>query len=278
MKVKFNAHGELFNYNGLSKNNENGTISFRFENVEDVNLLLSFLQDEEAMKTLTFYTDEEAMQISCICSNYELENFRLNYKFNLVNVILKCADIYSRIDNVQTQILEVDTKTIKVAEDLEELNRQVNPAPVNISKLTLEEAKEYQLNIVNEQCQKAIYNGIDLETSVGNEHFSLTQEDQTNIVTLYNQVMSGIVVSVPYHADGELCRQFSAEEMIDLGNAALAFVTYCTTKCNHLRAWIKRATDKDTVLSITFGSELPSDLLDNMNCILNGNDEVADNE
>ena len=59
MKVKFNAHGELFNYNGLSKNNENGTISFRFENVEDVNLLLSFLQDEEAMKTLTFYTDEK---------------------------------------------------------------------------------------------------------------------------------------------------------------------------------------------------------------------------
>ncbi len=273
MKIKFNNHDDLFDCNGLLKNNENGNISFRVENIEDVNLLLSLFQDDEAMENLSFYTDDEATQLSCVYSKYELENLRLNYKLNLVNVVLKCTEVYSKIDKIQTQISEVDTKTIKVAEDLEELNKQINPEPIDTSLLSLEEAKEHQLGLVNEQCQKAIYNGIDLETSVGEEHFSLTQEDQTNIVTLYNQVMSGIVTSVPYHADGELCRQFSAQEMINLGNAALTFVTYCTTKCNHLRAWIKRENDKGTVLSITFDSELPKDLLENMNSILSGSNE-----
>ncbi|MDE6588791.1 MAG: hypothetical protein K2K53_00300, partial [Oscillospiraceae bacterium] len=66
------------------------------------------------------------------------------------------------------------------------------------------EAKRQEIGLA---CSAAIYTGID----VGGSHYSLTEHDQTEIMAQYATVKEG-AQAVPYHADGELCRMYPAEE------------------------------------------------------------------
>lgn len=111
-------------------------------------------------------------------------------------------------------------------------------------------------------CTAAIYAGVE----VTGKHFSLTEHDQTEIMAQLQTVKEG-AAAVPYHADGELCRMYTAAEFLEIAKAATAHVFYHRTYCNHLNAWIQRATLKQ-LDGITYGAELPKDLADSMAAIL----------
>ncbi len=117
-------------------------------------------------------------------------------------------------------------------------------------------------------CNAAITSGIDVETTQGTEHFSLEETDQINLTTAYNAVMSG-ATEYPYHADGSLCRMFSADEIKDISNASIAHKMYHTTLCNHLLTWARRVETADELDAITYTAEgLPDDLAKNMTQVL----------
>lgn len=121
------------------------------------------------------------------------------------------------------------------------------------------EAKKEEIGLA---CSAAIYAGID----VGGKHFSLTEHDQTEIMAQYTFVKEG-AEAVPYHADGELCRMFTAQEFTEISTAATAHIFYHRTYCNHVNAWIARA-GLDEVETITYGAELPEDLAASMAAII----------
>jgi len=132
---------------------------------------------------------------------------------------------------------------------------------------TLEGAKQLKLQEMSVYCQQTIYAGVDVVDTKGNEHFSLTVEDQANLSALAMAIGAGLT-SVPYHANGQLCREFTASEFNSVYTTAKNFVTYNTTLCNHLNVWIKRCTTIDEINAITYTSTLPKDLLANFNTIM----------
>ena len=111
-------------------------------------------------------------------------------------------------------------------------------------------------------CTAAIYAGI----AVGDSHYSLTEHDQTEIMAQYTAVKDG-AAAVPYHADGELCRMYPADEFTALAKTATAHVFYHRTYCNHVNAWIARA-DLAELDRITYGAELPEDLAEHMQKVI----------
>lgn len=111
-------------------------------------------------------------------------------------------------------------------------------------------------------CSAAIYAGIEIDGA----HYSLTEHDQTELMAQYQAVKEG-AAAVPYHADGELCRMYPADEFTALANAATAHVFYHRTYCNHVNAWVKRA-DLEELDSIAYGAELPTDLAGSMSGIM----------
>ena len=114
----------------------------------------------------------------------------------------------------------------------------------------------------------AIVAGMDVQTSQGAEHFSLQETDQINLTTAYNAILSG-AEGYPYHADGALCRMFTAAEITAVSNASIAHKLYHTTLCNHLLTWARRAETVEELATITYAAEgLPDDLASNMAQIL----------
>lgn len=124
-----------------------------------------------------------------------------------------------------------------------------------VAQPTLEELKEKKLAEISKTCENTITNGID----IGEEHFSLTQNDQINISSVYQMIKQG-GTSALYHADGELCRQFTSDEIINIMTKATEFKTYHTTYCNHLNIWIRRCETIGELQGITYGCNLPNDL------------------
>ena len=124
-------------------------------------------------------------------------------------------------------------------------------------------AKHAEISAASEAAIKA---GMDVETTQGTEHFSLQETDQINLTAAVTAVQQG-AAGYPYHADGELCRMFTSAEIGAVGQASIAHKLYHTTYCNHLFAWIRRATAAE-LAGITYGAELPEDLAASMQALL----------
>ena len=132
----------------------------------------------------------------------------------------------------------------------------------------LDEIRADKLAELSASCSDAITAGMDVETTQGTEHFSLQETDQINLTTALSAIQNGSV-SYPYHADGQLCRLFSAKEIQDIAEASIKHKLYHTTLCNHLMTWVRRTKDKKELADIKYSIEnLPQDLKQNMMDIL----------
>lgn len=130
----------------------------------------------------------------------------------------------------------------------------------------LEDKRTAKTAEMSAACNAAITAGMDVTTTQGTEHFSLQETDQINLTAAVTAVQQG-AAGYPYHADGELCRMFSAAEIGAVGQASIAHKLYHTTYCNHLFAWIRRASAAE-LAGITYGAELPEDLAASMQALL----------
>ena len=132
----------------------------------------------------------------------------------------------------------------------------------------LEEIRADKLAELSASCNAAITAGMDVETTQGTEHFSLQETDQINLTTALSAVQSG-AAGYPYHADGQLCRLFTAAEIQAIAAASVKHKLYHTTLCNHLLTWARRADTKEELTGITYAADgMPEDLAANMAAVL----------
>lgn len=114
--------------------------------------------------------------------------------------------------------------------------------------------KQMKLAVTN-----AITDGFEISLSDGKKyHFSLTTQDQLNLISLSQMVDAGIK-EIPYHADGELCIFFTNEDMKNIIAEAQKTITGLTTYFNSLKYWIEDLTDIDEINKIYFGVDIPAD-------------------
>ena len=100
---------------------------------------------------------------------------------------------------------------------------------------------------LSEECEKVIVAGVD----VGDAHYSLTIEDQANILALTPLAQAGN--SVFYHSDSNMCCEYSSDEFLAVVNAATVFKTLQTTYCNLLMRQVEAMTDAEEVRAVKYG-------------------------
>ena len=133
---------------------------------------------------------------------------------------------------------------------------------------SIEIIRDDKLEELSSSCNAAITAGMDVETTHGTEHFSLQETDQINLTTALSAVQSG-ATNYPYHADGQLCRLFTAAEIQAIAAASVRHKLYHTTLCNHLLTWARRAETKEELSGITYAADgMPEDLAANMASVL----------
>ena len=112
---------------------------------------------------------------------------------------------------------------------------------------TVKNAISQKKSELSAKCEKTILYGVD----VGDAHYSLTLEDQANILAWMAVAQTG--KAVPYHSDGNPCVIYSAEDFLEVANTAVAFKTAQTTYCNLLMRQVEAMTDIDEVKAVKYG-------------------------
>jgi hypothetical protein len=102
---------------------------------------------------------------------------------------------------------------------------------------------------------------------VDGARYSLTEHDQIELMAQKAALLTG-AASVPYHADGQLCRAYAADEFLAVAAAAEAHIFYHRSLCNHLNVWVRRLDGAAEVRAVTYGGALPEDLAASLAALL----------
>lgn len=219
---------------------------------------LKVLQDTEALEEIYVYNDSDSL-ISHYLDFVDLQSI---YTADSVTTI-----VLSQKSKLNTQFESLKKDIVEMGSTIEEIDSQINPV-FDWENSTLEECKEHKRTEIAEICTQTIYAGFDTETTEGTQHFGLTLEDQANLNGLVPQISIG-APSVLYHADGELCRIYTAEEFLSIMTAATTHKTYNTTLCNHINKWIDSCEIKEDISKITFNYfDMPIELQEHMTTLL----------
>lgn len=162
-------------------------------------------------------------------------------------------------DEYDTLFEAIETgKEIEITDeepDIQEELPQIDPD----EEVTIEYVKAVKSAEMSATCNKIITNGFDAILSDGeNHHFSLTIQDQLNLITLSSMVAAGETV-IPYHADGELCKGYSVEDITTIINTATSFKTYHVTYFNSLKVYIDSMNDINEVNNVVYGIDTPEE-------------------
>lgn len=112
---------------------------------------------------------------------------------------------------------------------------------------TVKNAISQKKSELSAECEKVIVAGVD----VGDAHYSLTLEDQANILALTPLAQAGN--SVFYHSDSNMCCEYSPDEFNKIVNAATVFKTLQTTYCNLLMRQVEAMTNAEEVRAVKYG-------------------------
>lgn len=113
--------------------------------------------------------------------------------------------------------------------------------------ISIEFIRSSKIKEMTYKCQKAIEGGFVL----GGRRYSLTQEDQLNLLTAQIAINNGEEYIV-YHADGEDYRDFSAEEMMLIIEMANEWRLKNTIHLKALKRQINAAETIEEIAAITY--------------------------
>ena len=145
---------------------------------------------------------------------------------------------------------------------------EVNQEAFDAYKATLpdptDSIKAEKIAEIKRACEEYIYAGTDVTYADGAiEHFTYNLADQSNISEMFTAVMAG-ATEYPYHADGEICKIYTKEQIVAIYGTLSLFKTEATTYHNSLKAQIKAMTDAEAISATKFKeTELTGEYLTN---------------
>ena len=141
--------------------------------------------------------------------------------------------------------------------------------PGQTSAEILNNTKTAKLVEISKSCEDYIYAGTNVTLPDGIiEHFTYNLADQSNISEMFTAVMAG-ATEYPYHADGEICKIYSKEQIVTIYGTLSLFKTEATTYHNSLKAQINAMTDADAISAVKFKeTELTGEYLTNYTAMM----------
>lgn len=216
----------------------------------------------------------------------DMEAFVEANKEVLLNIAIEQDTIQQnqdKISNIQAGLTNTDYKVLKNLEnfiigipfesDLSSVcsNRQYMRDSINNIQNEnfdeddlLSQTKQRKINEISLISQSIIINGVEFN----GKNYRLNTTDQINISAL--NMMAQMGNKVPYHADGEVCRIFEPEEMIELAKTSTSWIVYHTTYFNLLKHQILEYTTIEEVESVYYGIPLKEEYQQIINTITNG--------
>ena len=177
----------------------------------------------------------------------------------------RCQEYIKNIDETSTVFEDI---ILPVWGD----NPTIIPEPVDIDKL--KQSKQQQ---IKNWCHNTIINGIDIDLGFKNEdgtdrgslHYSLTEQKQTDMRDLMSMIANGSE-KVTWRDDSRVTHEiYTADQFTNLYSACTLFILQCRYRSDGLEELLFRYDNEDDINNLTWDTELPEDIQNNINELLN---------
>ena len=194
--------------------------------------------------------------------------------FNSINYLGR--NYSSQLDGFANELVVYLTK-VNLVEQVQRLDEQINHI-VDTSSMTLEEFKEYKIELISKAGEQIIFNGTDVTLLNGVvKNFTYNLEDQSNLLNaiFIIQTLGDLDIALPYHSHGEPCELYNARDILAVYFSLQFFSTRVQTEINMKLNWIRACETKEEVEVITIDSELPEEWAARAQAIIGPTIELA---
>lgn len=218
---------------------------------------LNFLKFQNKHKIMLACKENEAQYVTC------MNNDKIYHAMWMLPEPEYKKGQYPIVDVIQ--ISEQEYNILYEADEFEIIPDPDEPTieeiPVDpVQAVTIEYLLTSKVQQMKAACYAAITAGFDLPLADGQTmHFSCTTQDQLNLISLASMAASGAMEQYPYHADGELCRYFTAAEITQIVTAMQMLIAKETTYFNSLKAYIMSLDNMEDISAITYGCPVPDE-------------------
>ena len=167
--------------------------------------------------------------------------YQLYFPHKMVTIVETTYEEYK----ILKEALKEEEQIKIIIEDDEEPSPSEDTDP--IGEATVDFVRSTKLRELTRTCQKRIEAGFNW----GDKHYSLTKEDQINLLNAQLMINGG-ETSVLYHADGEDYRYFNAEEILALVERATNWRLDHTIYLKSLKQRVNAATTIEEIAAITY--------------------------
>ena len=170
------------------------------------------------------------------------------------------------IDGYQTvELEEVEPEVAKLIIDAIDAGKEPpeitypdipNDDPV-ASEEDVERVRGYVIDQMSGACENAILAGFDIvDTSGEIRHYSLSIEDQMNLLSLQNSIEK-YGDNIPYHADGCSYRHYTRAEFEEIVDAANAHRLHHCIYFNRLKRYVCDIVVMSELAKVSYGMDIP---------------------
>lgn len=232
----------------------------------------------DALDTLHFVKWDIRANMVINCKDTDSNRMGLlSYDVSTIWHIEGTPEFPAEREYITTNYVEIDKEEFEAIRKAIDDGKEIEPAPdpePEEDDGSVAFVKAAKINEMSKTCEDIITKGVDVVLSNGEtHHFSLTVQDQLNLITLTKYVEAGEEY-IPYHADGELCVYYSAQDIQSIVSAATALKTYHTTYFNSLKAYIKSLRSVKTIAQVAYGMDIPEKYQSDVWKEINQNDET----
>ena len=159
------------------------------------------------------------------------------------------------------ECLQITLTKTSLIEQVNRIERKIDNA-IDFDAMTMEEYKQYLLDDISAKGEAEIFAGTSVTLSDGtNEIFTYNLKDQGNIQTavLVGEKLNDLTMRLPYHSHSMPCRLYTAKDIIIIYMTLRMMAVEVQTRVNMLKNYIRTINDKETLMTITYTTPLPTE-------------------
>ena len=159
------------------------------------------------------------------------------------------------------ECLQITLTKTSLVEQVNRIERKIDNA-IDFDAMTMEEYKQYLLDDISAKGEAEIFAGTGVTLSDGtSEIFTYNLKDQGNIQTavLVGEKLNDLTMRLPYHSHSMPCRLYTAKDIIIIYMSLRMMATEVQTRVNMLKNYIRTINDKETLMTITYTTPLPTE-------------------
>lgn len=176
------------------------------------------------------------------------------------------------------ECLQITLTKTSLIEQVNRIERKIDNT-IDFDAMTAEEYKQYLLDDISAKGEAEIFAGTGVTLSDGTSKvFTYNLKDQLNltVAAITSDKLDDLSLLMPYHEHEKPCTLYSARDILIIYMTLRMMAVEVQTRVNMLKNYIRTINDKETLMTITYSTPLPTEYKAQYDAIMAASMEILE--